>query len=103
MSIWKGKEEDYSHLGEKFWVIGANLIFAILSSLVLGVIIPLNFHKFEYVILQLTLGFIENTNRALGVGKIGLEFQIFYTGGFGWYTKTFLQLRDMKHIVYGRR
>ena len=79
-------------MGEKFRVIGTKLILALPSSLFFSMPIPLDFYHLDGAIPQFPFSFTENTDWVLGVGKIGLEFQIFYTGGFGWYAKTFLQL-----------
>ena len=79
-------------LQERFWFPGC---------FVFHMITPLNFIKLYSPSSSNSLLLIQNLNRMLLIGKIRLYLDFFHFYLFSWYSEAFLELRHMKHIVYG--
>ena len=48
----------------------------------LGMVTPLDFHKFGSLVSNLALSSVKNSDRMLFVREVGLDIKIFKIGGF---------------------
>ena len=70
---------------------------------ILRVVLPLNFVELHHTIYSHSFFFVQDLDRMLNICQVRLEGKTFNFHSFIRHLQTFLQLGDVKHIMYRRQ
>ena len=76
------------------------VILAFPGGFMVGMMWPLDFEEFDWLVASLALSFFKDSNGVLMIRKVFLEINVFEVDGVVRGLEALVELRDMEHVVH---